>query len=351
MDKKRLLFVDEEEEYLMTLVLKFIECLDEKIDITIITDTMYLNQYLNEPHEVDILIINDTLYDKRFERFGINDVYCLTEDENNVNQTQGTGNTIYKYSSTGHIYKKIVTMSGLDRLSTTDSHTGRLLVLYSPIGGSGKTYASIGIARALTELNKKVLYINVEKIQDFGYFLKGTEYAGNDFERAMMSQSEDLTEVLKSIIQTDDFDYIPPFEKASTMFSIHTECYEQLIRKIRELEVYDFILLETSKEFTQENVFYMGNAERVLIITNQDPCSVYKLERFLANIDYTQSDRFKIICNAYDEKKENALLSKGQPKNYEVLEYIRKEIKNIDIDETLSRYSENGFQRIAYYLV
>lgn len=350
MDQIKIVFVDVEEDYLMMLVMKFIESLGDKVDIVMITELDYLEKYLSEPHELNLLIIKDSLYDKRFERFMINHTFFLTEKEEIIDGTENSNKMIYKYSSIDHIFTKIASLSGLDKLDQKNARTTQLIMLYSPIGGSGKTYTSIGIARALGALNKKVLYLNTESVQDFNYYLKDQSYATREFEQALIRRSESMMEQFRDTIRRDTFDYLPPFEQSIIALNINKDSYQYLIQKIQELGIYDYIILETSSEFTYDNVTYMGLANKVLIVANQDVLSVYKLERFLSNIDYAQQDKFKIICNRYSNQEENYLVNRKQECRYEVLEYIRKEEKQ-SLNQTLDKYVDGGFQRIAYYLI
>lgn len=350
MDQIKILFVDIDEEYLMRLVMKFIDELGDKVDITMITELNYLKQYLEEPHEINILIIKDSLYGKQFERFSIDEVYILTENEILDEQSATKQNTIYKYSSIGHIYTKIASLSSLDKLDMDDALIGKLIMIYSPIGGSGKTYTALGIAKALAALNKRVLYINVESVQDFNYYLQDKSYVSKEFEQAMIRQSESLMEQFRASIKNDEFDYLPPFEQSTIALNITSSSYQQFIEKIRELGIYDFIIVEISAEFTQDNVVYMRMADKVLIVTAQDAFSTFKLERFLINIDYAGQDKFVVICNAYEEDQENYLVDRSQMKKYQIMEYIRKE-KIQDFNKTMDKYIEGGFQKIAYYLI
>lgn len=350
MDQIKILFVDVDEEYIMRLIMKFIDELGDKIDITMITEPDYLRRYLEEPHEINILIIKDSLYEKQFERFSINEVYILSENEIYDEKSVSKQNVIYKYSSIGHIYTKVASLSRLDKLDTQDATIGKLIMIYSPIGGSGKTYTALGIARALASLNKRVLYINVESVQDFNYYLQDKSYVSKEFEQAMVRQSESLIKQFKADIHNEEFDYLPALERSTIALNITSNSYQQLIEKIKELGIYDFIIVEISSEFTQENVVYMRMADQVLIVTTQDAFSTFKLERFLTNIDYSGQDKFKVICNAYEEDQENYLVDRSQVKKYQIMEYIRKE-KIQDFNKTMDKYIEGGFQKIAYYLI
>ncbi|WP_455716553.1 AAA family ATPase [Anaerosporobacter sp.] len=351
MDQIKILFVDVDEEYLMRLVMKFIDALEDKVDITMITELDYLNQYLEEPHEINILVIKDSLYGKQFERFSINDVYILTENVNSDDKFIDARNLINKYSSIGHIYTKIASLSGLDKIDTSNNQKGKLVMVYSPIGGSGKTYTALGIARALADLNKRVLYLNVESVQNFEYYLNEKGFLPKEFEQAMIRQEENLIKEFKNTIRREEFDYLPPLEQSTIALNITLSSYKQLIASIKELNLYDYIVVETSSEFNQDNVVYMGMADKVIIVACQDYLSTFKLERFLTNIDYVGQDKFNIVCNLFDDKKQNCLTDSTKKKAYDILEYITVEEKSQDIGKTRDKYVEGGFQKIAYYLL
>ncbi len=57
----KIILADTDERYLMPLERKFIDELEDKVDLIVITDRDYLKQYFETPQKLDILIINEEL--------------------------------------------------------------------------------------------------------------------------------------------------------------------------------------------------------------------------------------------------------------------------------------------------
>jgi len=157
-----IVIADEDEEYLTPLELKFIEELDDKAEIEVITTRDYLQSFFSTPRKVDILIINKSLYSDIFSKHDIENIFILTEEESDKE------NEIYKYTSVKDIYNFVSgsVKTNTQELAAVKEGTKAILV-YSPIGGSGKTALSLGISGIISKYRKKVLYISTESIQSF----------------------------------------------------------------------------------------------------------------------------------------------------------------------------------------
>ena len=129
MEQVNIVFVDLEEDYLMTLVMKFINKLKDNVDITMITDTQYLQTYLEQPQDINILVINEKLYSHAFDRYNIDYIYYLAETTDELATEPTQSNSIYKYSSVSEIYSRVSNLSNLEiRFQNGSSDTKLIMV-------------------------------------------------------------------------------------------------------------------------------------------------------------------------------------------------------------------------------
>jgi cellulose biosynthesis protein BcsQ len=351
MELTKIVFIDLDEDYLMTLVLKFINKLHDNIDITMITDSLYLQEYMEQPHDIDLLVINEKLYTQAFDRYNIDYIYLLSEtvDDSVTEPTQGSN--IYKYSSVNEIYARIASLSNLEARYSDGNKSTKLVMVYSPIGGSGKTFTAIGIAKALSLLNKRVLYVNLETIQNFNYYFKDKSYLQNKFIYGLTSKGDNFSDILKESIHTEGFEFLPPFEQSITSFNITMDVYFDFLRFVRDQRSYDYVILDTSSEFTSDKAKLMSECDKVFVITKQDVMSVWKFDCFLRNVDLSNTNKFMILCNEYDAYEPNMLSPEDKSVKYNIMDYIKKVPQKAECINTANIAENTSFQRIAYYLL
>lgn len=343
--------VDEDEQYLVPLEMKFVEEYGEEVEVIVITDREYMAEYFSTPRKINILIINEALYSSELRKHDIQNVFLLTET-NRENQTGDISLvSIYKYTSVKEIFNEIINDTEISDIGgINDKRKSKLIFTYSPSGGSGNTTFSIGICACLAKNHKKVVYINTESLQEFDYFFTNKDSVSNNFERQLLSKNEYIYDIFESSVRSEMFDYLPPLPRSLTASNIKLDNYIFLLNAIKEKNNYDFIVVDSSSEFSEEKSKIMSISDNVIILTEQDRFAEHKLNKFLLNIDCSDNQKFIFICNKYIRDKENALVSTDTMKNYRISEYVEydSEINN----KALKDFSDNvDFQRIAYMFV
>jgi cellulose biosynthesis protein BcsQ len=351
MSRVSIVLVDTDERYLMPLELKFINEFGENGDIVVITEIEYLNEYFSSPKNIDLLIINENLYSSELQKHNIQSIFILKEQLDDQDTGDISVNSIYKYTSVKEIYNEIINNTSKAGLKHEfkEAEATKVIMVYSPVGGVGKTVVSIGLSAALSRAYKKVLYINTETIQSFSLFFDNEKYMNNGFEKYLLDHDEYLLEYLKAAIEKDHFDYLLPFRQASCTLNIEMKDYKYLIELIKKERLYDFIILDTSSDFTMDKSMMMAYSDKNIILTAQDKVSVGKTEKLLLNIDFTDDSKFMFICNKYNEKEKNEIINGELLSKCAMKEYIGM-FKQEDINvETLSE--DKHFQKLAYVLI
>ncbi|VYT85830.1 AAA family ATPase [Clostridium tertium] len=330
MAKTSIMLIDSDENYLIPLELKFVEAFDDNAEISVITDMDYLQKYFSLPREIDILIISEKLFNEGFRKHNIKNIFVLNEDKL-INEATGDLkiHNIFKYTSVKEIYTEVINNSVLD--VTNDSSKGNVIMVYSPSGGIGKTTISFGIGSALKMINKRVLYINTDILQSFNFLLSKKEYCDTSFEKYITNNTQELIEHLDEGVRSEIIDYLLPFRQALSSININMKDYSFMIKKIKESGKYDYIIVDTSSEFTNEKSILMSYCDKVAIITGQSKADAIKLSSLQYNIDSSNTNKFIFICNKYKEDKKNYLIDDDFIKGCTISEYI-EEFKEENID-------------------
>lgn len=318
-----MLLVDADERYVERMAMKFLEGMEDEIQLEIITDMNYLKEYAATPRKIDVLIINEGCITEDIAKQNIKLTIVLKEEETFEEQKGAYG--IYRYSNLQEIYYKVqgkmnhtfAESDNVDRKQDTN-----LILVYSPIGGSGKTTVAMGVSLALSQMGKKVLYVNAETIQNFQSFLNDKQYISNGFERHLAIHEDGLLSYLNGAVGTEEFDYIRPTRHSTLSYGIKQEDYLYFFDKLIPARFYDCVVVDVASTLDTFTCAMMEKSNRVMIVLNQSALATYKAERLLENIDYSDHNKFIFICNKYKNIEDNHLLTSDLLGKCTITEYV-----------------------------
>ncbi|BCN32355.1 AAA family ATPase [Anaeromicropila herbilytica] len=324
MGKLTIALIDMDESYIMPLEIKFLQGLGDNLDLIEITNVEFLETFLNMPQNIDILIIDEKIYSNSFERLNIGKVFFLTEERNNISNNLSK-NKIFKYTSVTEIYNQVIDNELEDNWSwIKERRDTKVVMVYSPIGGCGKTVLSLGLCSSLAKMNKRVLYIDTGTVQSFFGFFKEYQFLSSNIVKHIFAKNEDIQQNWNNAIGTEEFDYLLPIKQSIATYNIKMEQYKNMIEKLKEESLYDYIILDTSTEFTTEKTGLMGYCDKIILITGQDSISQNKMNSFLENIDYTDNERFIFVSNIVYSMFKNIETQVDLDKKFIISEYIQE---------------------------
>ena len=320
----KLVLVDKDEKYLLALERKFIQELGDTCEIEVITDIHYLIHYFSTPRSIDILLIQERLYDARIERHDVGNIYLLTEEDNRGSQTESMNlERIYKYTSVKEIYNRVINSSP-KRVKNIhkSSESTKIITIYSSVGGMGKTTVAMGLSSALHKCVKKVLYVGTDNLQTFGYYIGSNACLKGNIENQMVARYEDIYPTIRPMIENIPFAVVPPFSRALSAIGIKMSHYLHLIEAIKQSREYDFIVVDTATDFTEDTTQLMSISDHVILLTGQNTSAAYKTDLLLTNIDCSNTNRFLFVCNQYQTNAENMLITEHFINRIRIGEYI-----------------------------
>ena len=301
----KVLLADPELSYLSTLEIMLLREYGEQISLELVTDAQYLDELFKTPQQIDILVINEHLWKDDYQRQGISNVFMLRESETRGRSEQGFIN-IYKFSSAQNVINIIDGV--LRRMVGEKQHMdGRLVLVYSPQGGCGKTTLAIGAARALQTMGNRVLYVDAEYLQSFGSLLGSTAWA----DRALVAElavGRFTKETLERNIIKGEIDYLAPMQYSLLGNSLEDLNYVALIRIMLESLDYDFIIVDTSNDFNKCKMELIELSSQMVIPFTQDGCGAAVMEALLRNINVTDEKKYLLVCNMFRPGENNALV-------------------------------------------
>lgn len=340
MSKPLIVIADTDEMYLSTIERKLLKELGNRIELEIISDEAYFFEFFSNPKTAEIVAVGERFYTKDLLKHNIANIFLLCEEEDTKNMQQVSVYNIYKYKGIKEIYNELIYRS-LDKILADEKSVRQTQVIawYSAIGGSGKTGLGLGFSSCLSNNHRKVLYINAESIQAFGYYLKNHSVMPTDGFRAIRSDENHIYGNIRPYIRREGFWYIPPFQATLEALNLDYSIYSRLIQGAKESGDYDYIIVDIEAGYSTEKMELLKLADKVLIVLLPDPISLYKTEFVTKNLDLRDSEKYLFICNRY--RKENSLQNK-----FSIQEYVEDTETPMENIEQLA--NRKGIQKLAY---
>ena len=349
MAKQAIILADTDEKFIASLELKFVEELNENLDLEIITDENYFNEYFSQPQNAFVLVVSEELYTSELKRHNINKIFVLTESVDDNGTEDLEIEKIFKYSSPKEIYKHVVAQSNIDSGTNAEKETV-VAMFYSASGGVGKSTLALGVSDALVKSFNKVLYINAQRINSFQYMLSNQTAIPNSAISEFMDVSGNLYGRIKHILRNERFDYLPPFSMALSSIGIEYSTYCEIIKSAKASKNYDVIVVDTDVTFDKEKADLITLADKVFIITEKTRKSVFATNTILKNISCNDSSKYFFICNKFDDKTNNFLSSSEFEQRFIINEYIKYD-SNMDLLSVSEIGSNPEIQKISYLIV
>lgn len=352
MAKPRVIIADEDAGYIVPLQFKFVKEFFNQIEIDVITDRNYFNEFFSKPQNAEILIVSEELYDISLQKHNIANIFVMVEQF----EIGGTGelnvNRLNKYTSIKEIFNEIIGKSGgALNVGAIEKKETQIILVTSAAGGVGKTTVAMGIAASLTKNYKRVLYINAARLQMFQHMLENsTAITSPDVYAKLAMASANVYSDIKHVVRTETFSYLPPFKAALMSLGLQFSIYEKVIMSAKKSGDFDFIIVDADTAFDEEKANLLNVADKVLIITKQTMASVASTNVMVSNINGVSNDKYIFVCNEFDKEKDNALISPGVTLKFTISEYIdcfsqRNKMKPEDFSK------ESGIQKTAFLII
>jgi len=360
MANPKVIIADEDVNYIIPLQFKFVTEFFNKIDLEIITDKEYFNEYFTAPRTAEILIISEDLYDSSFQRHNFDNIFIMYENENdNDNDNEDEGKTtelninrIFKYSSIKDIFNEIIGKSStVLKIERAVKKETQVILFYSASGGTGKTTVSMGVCATMAKNYKRVLYINAAGLQAFQHMLDNhSSLSMSDVYTKLADANEKIYSDIKHVIRKELFSYIPPFKASLMSLGLKYSVFEKLITSAKNSGDYDYIVVDADITFDEYKAKLFDIADKVMVVVNQTIASVLATNIFVSNINGAGTDKYVFICNDFERDNDNALILPELALKFSVSEYIEhirfcEKMKPDDLSK------ESSIQKITFLII
>lgn len=330
------------EQYLMMLQLKFVEEKSDEVELIVITDQAYYQEYFSMPRSAGVLIVDSSWYEPDIHRHTLAHVFVLGEKSSKSDRAV----FINKYSSAKDIYNEVVSLSPDVFRRASQQRGTQVVAVSSAMGGIGKTAVALALSKCLAENYKRVLYLDAEEIQNFHFFLSDRSELPPSAVRIFSHADSQMLQELTPYLKTESFSYIPPLSVALSSAGAETAVYLRLIEQAKASGAYDFIVVDSGSVLDAFQSQLYAAADRVLLLTGQDAYCAFQTRRYLANLNHRDVEKYLLVCNRFRKGIPNELVSATC--TLPVTEYIEAQTaENCGLQE-LSK--ADGLRKLSYML-
>lgn len=285
----------------------------ELVDIEVITDKNYYSQLFQSRREIELAIVTDEFFGE-FPAYGfVQYMIVLHDTEEEVGETESSSMIhVNKYSDTQLIFHAIEKRFDTHQqaLSAEKERISKIVLITSSSGGVGKTTVALGLSAALNRLGKSVLYIDAEYLQTFTVWMEETDILESpecsresDFCEAIEEGRMITYDMVKQVIRAKGFSYLPPFRKSLISIDQNLTLFTDIIHACLQSKEYDYIIVDTGKEYSLEKAGWMGMADTVMIVMEKSRRCLFDFQSMCKEIADFDYKKYQIIVNKVNNDK------------------------------------------------
>lgn len=352
MARPKVIIADEDASYIVPLQFKFVTDFFNKIDLEIITDRAYFDEYFSRPQNAEILIISDGLYDLSLQRHNIQNIFVMMEqyDEGGTGDLNVT--QLFKYTSIKEIFNEITGKSaGALNIAAVEKKETQIILVTSAAGGVGKTTVAMGVADCLAQNYKRVLYINAARLQNFQYLLDNTTAISSpDVYGKLINPTDRIYDDIKHVIRKENFSYLPEFKAALMSIGVDYSVYEKLALSAKNSDDYDYIIVDAESTFDEYKTNLLDISDKVIFVIDQSYNTVYATNTFLTNINGISTEKYFFLCNKFEKESFNALILPEITLKFSINEYINY-MGNVGKDVVKNFVNSNEIRKVSFLIL
>ncbi len=273
----------------------------KKFNTDIVTEIEYLYPYITNKN-VDMFLIDESMLSTQLiEKLQGFAVGVLTGGS--FKESLSSFKYINKFQKTEKIISEILLIyaetSGNSAAILTENKKTKLVAVYSPVGGCGKTVLSLALSGLVASQFAKVLYFNLEKNNSsFSYLEKGN----STFAEVMLATKNKAGNIALSVQKAKLQDnaskvyYFAPAESALDFNDLTVDEYTRLIGAVAEMGEFDFVFFDLPSEFTNVSIQILSMMDKVIVPLVASSTSIEKQKNF-----FREKELHTSLNNIYDK--------------------------------------------------
>ncbi|MBQ8231853.1 MAG: AAA family ATPase [Lachnospiraceae bacterium] len=257
----------------------------EDLSVSMFTNADRLEQAL-QTKRFDIVLFDPDISEKKISFYNTKLSMCLYSEEARNAGLYADCDKVIKYQRVSKIYKEVI-KAYADKagyLADFDnSQRTKILAVYSPIGGCGKTTIALALANKLSAYGKNVLFLSMEQLDSSSLVNAHTEETEGItvlIESAGENASFQLK--LKGIIKKgfNNISYIEGFERFVDYNTVSQEEMFDVVDKIRKCGSCDVVVVDMQSSMDGIGKAVFEQADNIVVVDRSGELPSRKMDMF-----------------------------------------------------------------------
>lgn len=267
--------------------------------------------------KADILLISPEMMDVDYNLSNIQVVIINIEDR--IPESLMDYPNLNKYQPGDLIVKQIINIfsqqSKDEIIEISNTNQAKLIGVYSPIGGIGKTVTSISLGKKYAMNNYRTLFLSLEELASYSQLLDCN--SNNDFSDLIYYIKQKNKNLLLKIegLKNNDINsglhYFSPPLCYEDVQQVSVDEWIHLIQYLKEKSSYERIILDFDCQLTMKNIKLLQSCDDVYMLVNGDSLSICKIDRMYSNLEKMNirnlNDNTNIIYNNNTNKSKEIM--------------------------------------------
>ena len=301
----RLVIIDNDYDSIKPMEAELVRRFRSRAQIQIITDPNYMEVYFRTPRTIDILVVDQSFYGPYLEEHTIQHILLLVPEVDIEKSFPDKVKVMMKFLPQEEILQAIDDLmkpedeeSGPEVLSVEKPET-KVISVYSPIGGSGKSLVALALGRKLKKLDQTVLCIGCDNLQSFSVYLQEEQYADEKLAEELKDPGENTYWTVLQNIGQEEVPCVLPFEKSLSAVHVGAPELKTLLALLKEKKDFAYVILDLGSDLNEQTLALMEESDAYVLIMEANQISQKKIRRLQQNIEFLPNKECYMISNQY----------------------------------------------------
>lgn len=273
-----------------------------ELSITIYTNGRKLKEDMNVKH-FDIVLFDPDISEEKLSFPGIKLPICLYSDEAEHSSWYADCAKVKKYQRISIIYKSFIREYADKAGYSADfdySENTRIIAVYSPIGGSGKTTISLAVAGKLVNMGKTVLFLSMEQLNSSSFVNVSYEEGITALVNKAADNHGNFELKLKGITKQgmNGMSYIEGFDRIVDYCAVTEGEMTDVLNKIKRSGIFDVIVIDMESNLDIIGKAVLEIADRIAIVEKTGELPGVKMSLFAKQaVTDNYKEKMLRICN------------------------------------------------------
>lgn len=292
MPKLHLVIADNDEAYVESVVGYIAKNYSQRLRVSYFTNYEHLiNYFLSNEKKIDILLLCPQWYSESIPMEMIDTPIILSGGI--LDTSFEDWEIINKYQIGNKLVRNIINCFAENNpnrcyISDLDKKT-KVIAVYSPIGGCGKTTIAVGCSINSAERGNSVFYLNLEEIQSTPYFFYCDSKVNiSNVLYYIKEKKKNLALKIEGIRNKDYQHDIHYFSPPDTIVDINDTTPDEIHSLIHELKIsnsYDEIFIDMSTNMNEKNIPILKYSDQIILVLSHEDLSMSKAHVFMNELD------------------------------------------------------------------